>query len=71
MHSNQPELRSRASKQLSNRQNSGVIPQKLHHAHHLHQQNNPNHISKKSEVRFHIVLVHLNLICTISHCVAQ
>ncbi|CAH8439540.1 unnamed protein product [Schistosoma guineensis] len=49
MHSNQPELRSRASKQLSNRQNSGVIPQKLHHAHHLHQQNNPNHISKKSE----------------------
>ncbi|CAH8439591.1 unnamed protein product [Schistosoma guineensis] len=50
MHSNQPELRSRASKQLSNRQNSGVIPQKLHHAHHLHQQNNPNHISKKSEI---------------------
>ncbi|CAH8438763.1 unnamed protein product [Schistosoma intercalatum] len=49
MHSNQPGLRSRASKQLSNRQNSGVIPQKLHHAHHLHQQNNPNHISKKSE----------------------
>ncbi|CAH8484218.1 unnamed protein product [Schistosoma bovis] len=50
MHSNQPGLRSRASKQLSNRQNSGVIPQKLHHAHHLHQQNNPNHISKKSEI---------------------
>ncbi|CAH8441157.1 unnamed protein product [Schistosoma margrebowiei] len=50
MHSNQPGLRSRASKQLSNRQNSGVIPQKLHHPHHLHQQNNPNHISKKSEI---------------------
>ncbi|CAI2723030.1 unnamed protein product [Schistosoma spindalis] len=49
MHSNQPGIRSRASKQLSNRQNSGVIPQKLHHPHHLHQQNNPNHISKNSE----------------------
>ncbi|CAI2723029.1 unnamed protein product [Schistosoma spindalis] len=50
MHSNQPGIRSRASKQLSNRQNSGVIPQKLHHPHHLHQQNNPNHISKNSEI---------------------
>ncbi|CAH8492190.1 unnamed protein product [Schistosoma rodhaini] len=49
VHSNQPELRTRASKQLSNRQNSGVVPQKLHHPHHLHQQNNPNHIIKKSE----------------------
>ncbi|KAK4473037.1 hypothetical protein MN116_004230 [Schistosoma mekongi] len=46
--SNQPELRSRASKQLSSRQNSSVMPQKLHHPHHLHQQN-PHHISKKSE----------------------
>ncbi|CAH8492154.1 unnamed protein product [Schistosoma rodhaini] len=50
VHSNQPELRTRASKQLSNRQNSGVVPQKLHHPHHLHQQNNPNHIIKKSEI---------------------
>ncbi|XP_018647802.1 protein kinase [Schistosoma mansoni] len=49
VHSNQPELRTRASKQLSNRQNSGVVPQRLHHPHHLHQQNNPNHIIKKSE----------------------
>lgn len=50
VHSNQPELRTRASKQLSNRQNSGVVPQRLHHPHHLHQQNNPNHIIKKSEI---------------------
>ncbi|KAH8855501.1 Serine/threonine-protein kinase mig-15 [Schistosoma japonicum] len=47
--SNQPELRSRASKQLSSRQNSSIMPQKLHHPHHLHQQHNLHHISKKSE----------------------
>ncbi|KAH8855508.1 Misshapen-like kinase 1 [Schistosoma japonicum] len=48
--SNQPELRSRASKQLSSRQNSSIMPQKLHHPHHLHQQHNLHHISKKSEI---------------------
>ncbi|CAH8435433.1 unnamed protein product [Schistosoma turkestanicum] len=46
---NQPGLRSHANKQLSNRQNSSVIPQKLHHPHHLHQQHNLHHINKKSE----------------------